>query len=190
MATRPCEVDPSRGTPSVLRTPVQIEELWEHYGELHALSRRIVGDDATADDVVQDAYVRALRHLHRLDPGQSVRAWLATVVRRCSIDELRRQGRAAIPVDTMPETPAAPPGELLDALVARETLERLRQALVLLKPRERQILLRRVAEERSMAELAEADGSTVRAVESVLLRARAKLATALESEVVAAGAAR
>ncbi|MBI2169186.1 MAG: sigma-70 family RNA polymerase sigma factor [Actinobacteria bacterium] len=160
--------------------PVTLEELWEHRDYVRAVSRRIVGDPATAEDVVQETYVRAMRHLDRLDRSQSLRAWLATVARRCSIDELRRQGRHALPMDELPDREARGPHELVDALVSRDDLSAAQRALEVLHPRERELLVRRVTEGRTMAELAAEEGSTVRAVESVLTRARAKLVTAVE----------
>jgi len=160
---------------------VSVDDLWEHHDYLHAVSRRIVGDAASADDIVQETYIRALRNLDRLEPGPSLRAWLATVARRCSIDELRRKGRHAVPVDELPERPRR--GSALDPLEeieSRASLEAAWDALSGLQPRERRLLWGQVAEGRSIAELAEAEGSTTRAVESVLTRARAKLAAAVE----------
>lgn len=160
---------------------VTVDDIWEHHDYLHAVSRRIVGDSASAEDIVQETYIRALRNLDRLEPGPSLRAWLATVARRCSIDELRRKGRHAVPVDELPERPRRGSDvDPLDALESRASLEAAWDALSELRPREQRLLWGQVAEGRSIADLAAAEGSTVRAVESVLTRARAKLATAIE----------
>lgn len=164
--------------------PVTLEELWEHHDYLHALSRRIVGDPLTAEDVVQETYVRALRHLDRLDRDQSLRSWLATVARRCSIDELRRKTRHAVPVESVPDVEAAGGDEIVDAVLQRGELRAAWGALAELQPRERRLLLGRVAQDRSIAQLAAEEGSTERAVESVLSRARAKLSAAVERGAV------
>lgn len=162
------------------RPAVTLEDLWVHREYLHAVSRRIVGDSATADDVVQETYVRALYHLDDLDPAQPVRAWLATVARRCSIDELRRKARQAVPVDEIPETHTPRAGGALDEVIGRAEVRAAQRALGELHERERRLLLGQVAKGRSIADLAMEEGSTPRAVESVLSRARTKLASAID----------
>ncbi|MBI2169185.1 MAG: sigma-70 family RNA polymerase sigma factor [Actinobacteria bacterium] len=161
------------------RAPVTIDDLWEHHDYLHAVCRRMVGDAATAEDLVQETYVRALRHLDRLDRRQSLRAWLATVARRCSIDELRRKARHAVPMDEVPEFGRNTLHTLTDALVQRDAFEMTRSAIDELHPRERKLLLARAAGE-TVASLAAEEGTTARAVESVISRARAKLTAAVE----------
>ncbi|HLG00053.1 MAG TPA: sigma-70 family RNA polymerase sigma factor [Acidimicrobiia bacterium] len=163
-----------------VRPAVTLEDLWVHREYLHAVSRGIVGDSATADDVVQETYVRALCHLDDLDPAQPVRAWLATVARRCSIDELRRMARQAVPVDEIPEVHTPRAGGALDEVLARSDVRAAHRALGELHERERRLLLGQVAQGRSIADLAAEDGSTPRAVESVLSRARTKLASAID----------
>lgn len=158
------------------------DELWVHHRYLASISRSILGDPEAAEDVVQDAYVSALQNLGGLDPGRGARGWLATVVRRASIDEARRRGRQALPVERIPERADRGGVEAFEALLARETLAEARRALSVLSTRELRLLVSRVAEGASMRELAAAEGSSVRAVESVLRRARSRLTGALGRE--------
>ena len=65
--------------PMSLSTGLSIEELLEHTGWLRALARRLANDAATAEDVVQDTVLTALRS--RPASGVTVRQWLARVVR-------------------------------------------------------------------------------------------------------------
>jgi RNA polymerase sigma-70 factor (ECF subfamily) len=68
---------------------------------------RLLGDRAAAEDVVQEALVRAWRHPEVLTNGRgSVRGWLLTVVRNLVIDRVR--ARDARPPEVA-EDPAAPP---------------------------------------------------------------------------------
>ena len=63
----------------------------EHGAALFAYANRSLRDRGKAEDVVQEALLRAWRQLDRLDPAAgSLRPWLFTVVRNLVIDEQRR----------------------------------------------------------------------------------------------------
>jgi RNA polymerase sigma factor (sigma-70 family) len=64
----------------------------EHAGQLAASLMRVTGDFATAEDLVQDAVVAALRHWPVEGIPQRPDAWLFTVARRRGLDVLRREG--------------------------------------------------------------------------------------------------
>lgn len=77
----------------------------EHAGALWAYCVRLTGDRGLAQDVVQEALLRAWRHPEVLDQSErSARAWLFTVARRLVIDQWRaRQARPEVPTDVPPE---------------------------------------------------------------------------------------
>lgn len=162
---------------------VRFEELWEHRAVLRELCQRIVGDAATADDVVQETYLRALRNLDRLERRPSLVPWLATVARRRSIDELRRR-RYATPVEVTPEDSTRLGVDPADSAAVNDTVERVRQALTQLTDRERELLVRQVNQGLSLAELADEEHTSVASVRSVLARARTKLRAALADQTV------
>lgn len=59
--------------------------------KLHATTRRIVRSDATAEDAVQEAFVRIWRRAGDYDPGiASPIAWMTTIARHAAIDMVRR----------------------------------------------------------------------------------------------------
>jgi RNA polymerase sigma factor (sigma-70 family) len=64
----------------------------QHAGQLAASLVRVTGDFATAEDLVQDAVVAALRHWPAEGIPQRPDAWLFTVARRRGLDALRREG--------------------------------------------------------------------------------------------------
>jgi RNA polymerase sigma factor (sigma-70 family) len=64
----------------------------QHAGQLAASLVRVTGDFATAEDLVQDAVVAALRHWPVEGVPQRPDAWLFTVARRRGLDALRREG--------------------------------------------------------------------------------------------------
>lgn len=156
------------------RPRVDFEELWSHRDALRDLCRRIVGDAATAEDVVQDTYVRAWNNLEQLERRPSLMPWLATVARRRSIDELRRRRRST-PVEVLRDEATRPELDPGESTAVGETVERVRDALTALTERERQLLTRRVELGLSLAELADEEESSVGSVRSVLSRARTKL---------------
>lgn len=163
-----------RGAPSV-----DFAELWRYRDELHAVCLRMVGDPATADDLVQDTYLRALTRRDRLDRRTSFAPWLATIARRRTIDELRSEQRVR-PLASLPEGLAGVADDPADQVLHQEMMDRIRGALAELGTRERQLLLRQVGHGLSLAELAEEEDTSIASVRSVLSRARAKLRTSLE----------
>src|ERR1041384_2640687 len=62
-----------------------------HLESAYNLARWLVRDRALADDVVQDAMLRALRYYHGFR-GENARAWLLQVVRNVAMTRLKRGG--------------------------------------------------------------------------------------------------
>ncbi len=77
------------------RTTSSLAELLQHASWTRQLARGLVGSDVAADDVVQDAWLAALRRPP--DPGRPLRPWLGTVVRNNifnrSREHVRREAR-------------------------------------------------------------------------------------------------
>jgi RNA polymerase sigma-70 factor, ECF subfamily len=78
---------------------------------LYAAALRFTGSRAEAEDVVQEAYLRAFRHFDRFNPGTNCRAWLFTIVRNVFLNRVRRAGRE-VPND---EPPGFEADERMDA---------------------------------------------------------------------------
>ena len=99
---------------------------------LAAVATRILGSRADADDVLQEAWLRASRAEEVDDPP----AWLTTVVTRLCLDHLRRRGtRSAAEAHAAPE--AAPADPEADALLAERTGDAMQVVLDVLAPAER-----------------------------------------------------
>jgi RNA polymerase sigma-70 factor (ECF subfamily) len=88
-------------------TAVALPPFWSlveaHGDELLIHARRLAGDDH-AEDVVQDALLRALRAYPRLRHAEHLRAWLYRVTTTAAID-LHRARRRETPTDDVPATP-------------------------------------------------------------------------------------
>ena len=84
-----------------------VELLYERYRSMaYALALRITGDGATAEDVVQDAFVGAWRNAARYEQGRgSVKTWLLSIVHHRAIDATRRRR----PTSELPENEGPTP---------------------------------------------------------------------------------
>lgn len=120
-----------------------------------AYATRLLGDRAAAEDVVQEALVRAWRNPQVLTNGKgSTRGWLLTVVRNLVIDRMR--ARSARPVE-VPESPEQPAVER-DHADAVATAVTVRAAMDMLSDDHRGVLEQLYFHGRSLAEAAAALG--------------------------------
>lgn len=62
-----------------------------YFGDIHRLALSILHDEDAADDVAQDTFITALRHIGRYEPGTNLRAWLSTITVNLCRDRLRRR---------------------------------------------------------------------------------------------------
>ena len=70
------------------------EQLVRRYqADVWRLSLHLLRDETLADDVTQDAFVRAFRFLKRYRGDSKFSTWLFSIARNCAMDELRRAGR-------------------------------------------------------------------------------------------------
>jgi RNA polymerase sigma-70 factor (ECF subfamily) len=151
----------------------------EHLDSAYNVARWLVRDPALADDVVQDAMLRALRYFHGFR-GENARAWMLQIVRNVALTRLK--GLAESPVsslETMPsdEDAVAAPHEEPEASLMREDDQRLVQKLLATLPLElRECLVLRELEELSYKEIARVIDKPIGTVMSRLWRARKALA--------------
>jgi RNA polymerase sigma factor (sigma-70 family) len=106
-----------------------IEILYERYKSMaYALALRITGDPATAEDVVQDAFIGAWRNAARYEAGRgSVKTWLLAIVHHRAIDATRRRR----PTTELPDGDLPTPTSLTQPDVWAEVAGRLDRETVL-----------------------------------------------------------
>ncbi len=154
-----------------------------------AIAFGIVGDFSSADDIVQEAFIKAYRDLGKLREPEKFKVWLSGIVRSRAIDWLRRRKTiAAMPFsqafpdsgDEGLEDPEllTPPVEELYA--QKELREKVLEAIRNLAQEDRVVVTLKHMEGLSYKEIAELTGTTVSAVESRLFRARQELRKKLE----------
>lgn len=153
------------------------EQLVErHRAVLRRVAARIVGEDE-ADDVAQDAFLRAFHRLGRFRGDSGFRAWLLRIAHNAALDALsRRRSRALEDEDQVErEAPIAEPRTPAEQLEVRERRERLAAKLRLMQPTHRIVLVLRDLEGLSYEEIADITESPLGSVKGRLHRARREL---------------
>ena len=117
---------------------------------------RVVGDAEQAHDVVQEAFLRIVRHHDRYDAGRPFRSWLLRIVRNLAIDALRRRRRFDHP-DRLDHV-AAPVASNALGLEGAELRERVAVVLDELPEKYRDIIVMREMEGLPAETIAEQTG--------------------------------
>ena len=147
---------------------------------LHALAQRLLGAAGEADDVAQEALLRAWRQAPRWQPGAArFDTWLHRVVLNLCTDIQRRRREVV-----MAEPPdRADPAPLADqSMQSEQTARRVQQALARLPPRQREAIVLQTYQELSNIEIAQVLEISVEALESLLSRGRRMLRDLLGGE--------
>ena len=64
-----------------------------HSRQIFKVAYRLTRSEAHADDVVQETFLRAYRHLHRFDARSQLGTWLYRIAVNCSMDLMRKESR-------------------------------------------------------------------------------------------------
>ncbi len=148
------------------------EEMVEHLPALRAFAMTLCRNSASADDLVQDAVLRAWTNIEKFKPGTNMRAWLFTILRNAFYSERRKRKREVEDVD----------GGHAASLMAKPAhdgalaMTDFRAAFAQLTAEQREALILVGAEGFSYEEAAEMCGCAVGTVKSRANRARRRLA--------------
>jgi RNA polymerase sigma factor (sigma-70 family) len=151
-----------------------------HLDAAYNLARWLTGRDQDADDVVQEAFLRAFQFFGGFH-GVDGRSWLLTIVRNTCYTWLEHN-RGRQPLTSFDEekhsgaTPAASPESLL---LRKEDQQQLRAALEKLPPAFREVIVLRELEGLSYQEIADVANIPLGTVMSRLARGREKLQQSL-----------
>jgi len=154
-----------------------------HSRALFKLAYRMTGNEHDAEDVVQEAFLKAYRNLDRFEERAQVSSWLYRIASNCAFDVLRRRQRRDKPLDSLdaldaPEPQAEAPGPDRMAL-GGDVRRGLVAALERMSARERAAFVLRHFEGRSVKEIELALGLDTTAVKQSVCRAVRKARQAL-----------
>ena len=130
-----------------------------------------VRDDAEAEDLTSDVFMRALKAMPRYEPRQAFLAWLYRIARNAIIDRARR-GNRQVPFEDALEHPM--PDQIVEPdveLLARADSDTLREALKKLTPLQQEVLVLRFLEGYSTHEIAKLVGKREGTVRGIQFRA-------------------
>ena len=165
------------------------EAVLPHLDAAYRLARWLMRNEHDADDVVQEASLRAFRYFRTFVGGDS-RAWFLRIVRNtCSSWQRRRLKAPTDPFDEEDHLSVRPDFDPEAVLLQADDATLVARAMRSLPDRLHQVLALREFHGLSYRELAEAIGTLVGTVMSRLSRAREALRIALDSELKPAGAA-
>ena len=172
---------PAAGNGLPLHDPQALGRLLQELEpRLVAVARRVTREPEAARDVVQNAYLKVLRHGHGFDGRSKVSTWLHRIVVNEALMWVRGEGRRNAPLRPLEEAPEtalgdpAPPAS--DDLEARRRRDALRRGLAGLCPEDREVLVRCALEGHSYEEHGRQRGIHPDAVKSRAFRARRRLA--------------
>jgi RNA polymerase sigma-70 factor (ECF subfamily) len=148
------------------------EELVElHRDVVVRVAARIVGTQ-DAEDVSQDAFLRAFHRLGDFRGDAPFRAWLLRIAHNSALDHLARRRAEPVDPETLDESETKPQRLPAERLEVRERIERLERKLRGLTPQHRVVLVLRDAEGLSYEEIADITSTPLGSVKGRLHRAR------------------
>jgi RNA polymerase sigma-70 factor (ECF subfamily) len=156
---------------------------------LYRTARRLTRDQADAEDLVQETFLKAFRAADRFEPGTNLRAWLFTILHNTARNRVRDRARDTVSVDSEAVERAADrpssggaPMETPETLMLQSTLAPdLQAAIDALPDAFRQAVWLRDVEEFSYAEIADMLEIPVGTVMSRISRGRRALYDALSA---------
>jgi RNA polymerase sigma-70 factor (ECF subfamily) len=154
---------------------------------LYRIARGVVRNDAEAEDIVQEAYLRAFASLSTFRGGSSLSTWLSRIVINEALGRLRKRRRMV----AMPDNPEAqiirfplnPSDDPERTMAQRQILALVERATDSLPDVYRTVFVARVIEGFSMEETADLLGLRPETVKTRLHRARALVRKALDDEI-------
>jgi RNA polymerase sigma-70 factor, ECF subfamily len=156
------------------------------YRQAYSVAYRLTGHASDAEDLLQEAYVRAYRFHHRYDQSMPFLSWLYRIISNSHIDQYRRRGKLKLSsldhVGTdssraleIPDSTYRPDENLLDSVFSDEMQNGLNE----MNPEFRMAVVLADIEGMSYDEISEAMGTTVGTVRSRIHRGRMQLRESL-----------
>ncbi len=147
-----------------------------HYPAVRRACQRRLSDVHEADEVSQAAFVRAFERIHQCAGERRFGPWIHVIARSLCMDAFRAHARVEPREEPLAGGYDHRPNEPEESLLSSERADQVQQALASLPDRQRRAVIARDWEGLRPGEIAERLGLSVGAVDSLLLRARRRLA--------------
>lgn len=154
----------------------------EHQQPLFRLAYLLLGDADEAEDVTQEAFVRAFHALHRFDLARPLRPWLLRIVANLARNRRRALGRYLAALLRAGRAEPEPTGSIGEHSGQQWEAQQLWQAVRRLRPDDQQIIYLRYFLDLSEAETAAALAVAPGTVKSRLHRATSRLRQVVDAE--------
>ncbi len=157
------------------------EHLFNRYRDsIHQLYlQRTGGNVDDADDLLQEAFVKAYLNLHRYKPDYTFGQWIYTIARNTFIDYVRRKREEMVSLDKTSDTSGALPAYNApspeESMINDQTRDRLESFILRMPPRYRRLIELRFFREFSYEEIAAELGLPMGTVKTQIHRAREQL---------------
>jgi RNA polymerase sigma-70 factor (ECF subfamily) len=171
------------------------EEALTHLDTLYRGALRLTRNPDSAQDLVQESYLRAIRYQHSYQPGTNMKAWLFAIMRNLFWDRFKGAHKDDVSLDEVGEfvlydklkdEGAKPESDVLDKLAATEVVS----AIEKLPELHREVVLLVDVEGMSYKDAAQVLGVPIGTVMSRLHRARQQLQKELFAYAVESGIVR
>lgn len=140
-----------------------------------------IGEPEAAADVTHDVFIKAFAAYHRASPqAATIRTWLLTIARNCSVDYHRRRSRWRRMLTSL-QAPLLSPVSIEMVADRRHELRRANAAIGRLRPRDRELIGLRIAAELSYRQIGSVLGMSEQAAKIATRRALRKLRSTLEA---------
>ena len=144
-----------------------------HAGRVYTVVRRLAGDDALADDLAQEAWIRAFEKLHLFRGDASFGTWMYRLATNTALNHLRSAGRhRELEEEASEEVRSTRPPSVDDAVINQKVLS---DALDQLPPGYRQVLVLHDVEGLTHKEIGERLDVATGTSKSQLHKARARM---------------
>ena len=150
-----------------------------HHRPLYRYFISMTRDPQISEDLVQDVFFRILRYRATYDPRQSFTAWMYQIAKNANVDRIRQKRGEVIEIDELSlgnREPASPGPDPETSAVQAQDVKRIRQAMELLPPEKREILVFCRFQGMKYEEIAEVLGCGVGTVKVRVYRAMRALA--------------
>lgn len=167
-----------------------------HERRVYNLLARMLRNPALAEELTQEAFLKAFTRLRSFDPAYKFSNWILRIAHNAAIDAMRRRGPQEVSFDDPGEReesrldawlvdPAS--GDAAARLEQQDVGRLLQAAMDRLRPEYRQVVVLRYQEDLGYEEIAEVTGLPVGTIKSHLHRARAEMAGFLRERGVGPG---